>query len=106
MVQSYFTPDLPSGLVVLAFLGTGFVLGMLFVAILVALAVHRGPTARWLALALVGCVAAYLAVLSVVSLTSREQVLRRGDRKYFCEIDCHTAYSVESVARAKTLGPP
>ncbi len=28
-----------------------------------------------------------------------------GNSKYFCEADCHIAYSIESVTEASTLGP-
>jgi hypothetical protein len=67
------------------------------VAALVTLALGKRRIARWLSLASLGCGALYLAVLVAVSLASREQVLRKGDRKYFCEIDCHLAYSLEEV---------
>jgi hypothetical protein len=44
-----------------------------------------------------GLVAGYLMVLGVFSLASRERVLAPGHEKYFCELDCHLAYSVERV---------
>ena len=44
-----------------------------------------------------GLSAGYLAVLGLVSLASRERVLAPGSEKYFCELDCHLAYSVERV---------
>ena len=31
-------------------------------------------------------------------------LFRSGQKKYFCEIDCHLAYSVSEVKTAKTLG--
>jgi hypothetical protein len=43
--------------------------------------------------------------LLVASLASQERVLARSQKKYFCEIDCHIAYSVEGVSTASTLGP-
>lgn len=46
----------------------------------------------------------YLAVLLGTSLVSEEWVLGPGEEKYFCEVDCHLAYSVTGVARTKTLG--
>jgi hypothetical protein len=98
MPQSYFTPRLPSPLVVLAFLGTGFFLVTALLAALVTLALGKRRLARWLSFASLGGGALYLAVLVAVSLASREQVLRNGDRKYFCEIDCHLAYSLQEVA--------
>ncbi len=98
MPQSYFTPHLPSALVVLAFLGTGFFLLTALLAALVTLGLGRRRLARGLSLASLGGGALYFAVLVAVSLVSREQVLRKGDRKYFCEMDCHVAYSLEEVA--------
>jgi hypothetical protein len=97
MPQSYFTPHLPSPLVVLAFLGTGFFLVTALLAALVTFALGKRRLARWLLLASLGGGTLYLAVLVAVSLASREQVLRKGDRKYFCEMDCHLAYSLQDV---------
>jgi hypothetical protein len=41
--------------------------------------------------------AIYLALLTSFSLASRTNVLARGQEKYFCEIDCHLAYSLVEV---------
>jgi hypothetical protein len=98
MPQSYFTPRLPSPLVVLAFLGTGVFLVTALLAALVTLALGRRRLARWLSLAWFGGGALYFAILLAASLASREQVLRKGDRKYFCEMDCHLAYSLQEIA--------
>ena len=38
-----------------------------------------------------------------LSLASEERTLGAGDWKYFCEVDCHLAYRVESVTTTKTL---
>jgi hypothetical protein len=97
MAQSFLTPRLPSPLVMLAFLGTGVFLATLLFAALVALVLDKRRLARGLSLASLGGGILYLAVLLAVSLASREQVLRKGDRKYFCEIDCHLAYSLQEV---------
>lgn len=51
-------------------------------------------------------VAAYAVLLAGLSLTSRERVLEAGAKKYFCEMDCHLAYSLIGVETAKTLGTP
>src|SRR5580765_2766424 len=48
----------------------------------------------------------YTGALLAFSLTSREKILEPGQRKYFCEVDCHLAYAVVGVATARTLGPP
>lgn len=44
-----------------------------------------------------GCAAVYLALLLSFSLVSRERILPQGQEKYFCEIDCHLAYSIVDV---------
>ncbi len=92
-------------LVVLTFLGSALVLG---VAVLAALfGVFRKRRRLELGgLAVVAVlVSVYTLVLLGVSLTSHEKTLARGEWKYFCEIDCHIAYSVEDVTEAKALGP-
>jgi hypothetical protein len=104
-----------------AFLGfAAALLACLTVAALVALAgesrVHRGAGAvsMWLfggwglarkilAVALVLAVG-YGASLCAVSLVSQNRTLRPGEEKYFCELDCHLAYSIQAVRTAKTLG--
>lgn len=45
----------------------------------------------------------YSTVLVGVSLASSENVLPPGGEKYFCEIDCHLAYSVTSVVSAREI---
>lgn len=56
-------------------------------------------------LAIVGLIliAGYSTTLVAASVASRERVLSSGEEKYFCEIDCHLAYSVAGVERTKTL---
>ena len=98
MSQSYFVPTLPSPLVVLAFLGTAFLLAAVLLAAGVAFALGKSRLARRLSLVSLAIGAAYGAALLAFSLASREHVLRKGDRKYFCEIDCHLAYSLQDVA--------
>jgi hypothetical protein len=91
---------------VLLFLGTCLIL-----LALVALAAH-GLIARKYGrmrkglLALVVVLGVYLGLMLVFSLGSNEKRLARGEEKYFCEIDCHLAYSVVDVSRTKTIGNP
>jgi hypothetical protein len=40
----------------------------------------------------------YFVLLFSFSAVSRDHTLARGQEKYFCEIDCHLAYSVVSVS--------
>lgn len=101
MTQSYFVPDpLPSGVVALALLGTAFVTAGLLVAAAGFLARGKRRLAARIAASGVAVPVVYLSVLLSFSLSSREGVLHKGDRKYFCEIDCHLAYSLEETAQA------
>lgn len=60
--------------------------------------------ARKLLLVLVLLVSGYGATLVGASTVSRNYNLAPGQEKYFCEIDCHIAYSVVGVEKSKTLG--
>lgn len=91
-------------LVVLAFLFTGF-MGFIGTVLLVgSLFARRWEWARKMVVALVALACLYGGTLLAASLASSEKTLRAGEKKYFCEIDCHLAYSVTSVQTAKTLG--
>jgi hypothetical protein len=51
-----------------------------------------------------GVIAAlYGFALLAVSLTSQDRYLEPGQLKYFCEIDCHLAYTVTDVTTADSL---
>jgi hypothetical protein len=49
-------------------------------------------------------VTGYAMVLLGASILSHELTLAPGEEKYFCEIDCHLAYSVADTATAKMVG--
>src|SRR5438105_12484543 len=69
-----------------------------------SLLVRRFGRAR-VTLAVLACVAVvYFGLVLVFSVASGERILARGEEKYFCELDCHLAYSVADVRRAKTVG--
>jgi hypothetical protein len=96
--------NFPAPLGVVGFLGASFVLVVLGLVAMHALVVRRYGRAR-VSLALLGCVTAlYFGVVLIFSFASGERVLARGEEKHFCEIDCHLAYSVVGVRRAKSLG--
>ena len=92
----------PAPFAVLAFLGFGF-LEVIAVASAVWGVVTRRPRLARIARTS-GAVAAvvYLAALVGLSAFSRERVLDPGEEKYFCEVDCHLAYSVVAVQSAGT----
>ena len=93
-------------IVVLLFLGS-VLASMLAAAVFVYGAVRRQPAVRrWAAIGLVAVLGGYATLLFGASLTSGDRVLGPGGKKYFCEIDCHLAYSVERVEKAKVLGKP
>jgi hypothetical protein len=46
----------------------------------------------------------YATALVGASAASREWALSPGEEKYFCEIDCHLAYSVVGVEKVQTIG--
>jgi len=98
-----FVPPL-APIVVLAFLGSAFLLAVAAATILYA--AFSGKR-RLILPTLVGAaalLAIYGATLLSASALSKEQVLRAGEKKYFCEIDCHIAYSIEDVEIASHLG--
>ena len=97
-----FVPE-SAPLVVLTFLATA-----LFVPVAGATFLFGWLTGRHrlaiLALAATAMVAmSYGEVLLALSLSSHERTLAAGEWKYFCEVDCHLAYRVESVTTTKTL---
>ena len=93
-------------LVVLSFLGTCFFLGVAGVATVYGLARQRRGLMRIAVTAALAGAGIYAGLLLAVSLASREKVLGPGELKYFCEVDCHLAYSVVGVTTTKTLGAP
>ncbi len=106
MVQSTlaldaFVPPL-APVAVLAFLGAGGLLAVAAIGGAVALAFRRFRLARWIFGVTFAVAAGYIAVLLGVSLQSRERTLGLGEKKYFCEIDCHLAYS---IAGSEAAGP-
>src|SRR5260370_6261785 len=66
-------------------------------AALVAWFLRKPRIARALALLVAAGAVVYFSLLFGLSLVSHDSVLNRGQEKYFCEIDCHLAYSVVEV---------
>jgi len=88
--------NFPTPVAVLGFLAA--IAGSVFsvLTLLVLLSLHKTKWARWIG-ALVGAGAVvYFGLLFGFSLGSREVTLAPGEEKYFCEIDCHLAYSVRA----------
>lgn len=89
---------------VLAFLGFGALEGLAALSAVVLIAIGKKREALLAAAGGAGLAALYGAVLLAFSLASREQAAAPGDEKYFCEVDCHLAYSVVEVRESKVLG--
>ncbi len=80
--------------VALAFLGTGFLLACAAVGTGVALAARRPGLAKLLGGTGLAVAVVYATLLVASGVLSREKTLAPGERKYFCELDCHVAYDV------------
>jgi hypothetical protein len=89
--------NFPAPLAVLGFLAAG---GGLFLAAATLLVCWFSRKLKFLRIVgmVVGAGAViYFALLFGFSASSRATTLARGQEKYFCEIDCHLAYSVVDV---------
>jgi len=91
-------------LVMLMLLGTCFLLGVAGLVTAYGLMRKRRDIAKKSLLAGAIVAGGYLVLLLGASLVSSEKVLAMGELKYFCEIDCHEAYSVAGVRTAKAIG--
>jgi hypothetical protein len=92
-------------IVVLLFLGTVFVLGISLLVLFYGAVRRSAFFAKLGASAAITIAACYFLLLAGVSLASSEQTLPPEGWKYFCEIDCHLAYSLVSAQTAAALGP-
>jgi hypothetical protein len=97
-MQQAFNVQGSAALAVLAFLGTGALLAGCGIGWAILRSRGNRGAARHVAgaAALVGGL--YAAALLLFSAGSRGRELRPGEEKYFCEIDCHLAYSVVDAA--------
>jgi hypothetical protein len=84
-------------LMFLTFLGAIAALAVLLLSSATAAAFRRWTVAKLAAGATILVAALFAAGLLALSLHSEDKTLSLGDRKYFCEVDCHLAYSVEDV---------
>jgi hypothetical protein len=102
--MSEFTPHF-APIVVLLFLGTALLLGVSFLVLFYGAARRSSFFARLGVGAVLTIATGYLLLLTSVSFASNEKVLPAGGWKYFCEIDCHLAYSLVGAQTAAALGP-
>jgi hypothetical protein len=102
--MSEFVPHF-APIVVLLFLGTVLLIAASFLILLYG-AVRRSAFLARLGLGAVVTIAfGYFILLTGVSFASSEEVLPAGGWKYFCEIDCHLAYSLMGAQTTAVLGP-
>lgn len=92
-------------IVILLFLGTVLLMGASFLLLFYGAVRRSSFFARLGGGAALTIAAGYFILLSGVSFASSEQVLPPGGWKYFCEIDCHIAYSLIGARTAAALGP-
>ena len=89
---------------VLGFLGTG---GLIVAGLAGTMwTASRGwaTLSRNLAFGTFGLVALYITLLVGGGMLSRGRILPLNAEKYFCELDCHLAYSVTDVRESDSLG--
>ncbi len=91
-------------IVALFFLGTILVVGCSLLVLLVGAVRRSLPLVKTGGVATIVVALFYFLILSTASLSSREKVLPFGAWKYFCEIDCHIAYSVVEIRSAAAWG--
>lgn len=89
--------NFPAPLAVMGFLAAsgGVFLGL--ASILIWWFARKRKFARLAGLAMGTGAVVYFGLLTGFSVASRDTALARGREKYFCEIDCHLAYSIADV---------
>src|SRR5687768_3649064 len=96
-----FNIDVPALIAVLLLLATTALLGTAAAIAAHALAIHKITRARRALIGGLAVATLYAATLLSYSLASHDKV---AVEKYFCEIDCHLAYSVVNVTSAPAIG--
>lgn len=88
--------NLPASLSALAFVATALLL-LLCAALAIGFALYRRRKATRTALAAAGILAVSYAAALLLFSASLRVIVPRGQEKYFCEFDCHIAYSVTAT---------
>lgn len=91
--------------VVLFFLGSAFVTFVCVVTALIAALSKAWRAARYAGALGVLVVLGYSSILFGVAVATPNKIIQAGGWKYFCEADCHIAYSIDAVQNAATLAP-
>jgi hypothetical protein len=96
--------NFPAPLAVMAFLGAAAGLFLALAAAAIAWFARKPKLARTCLLIVGAGATLYAAFLFTFSLASRPHILTRTQEKYFCEIDCHLAYSLLDVKTEPAAG--
>jgi hypothetical protein len=97
------TPRL-AHLMMLLFLGSALTTAAGLATVVFGTVLRAKQATRMGGLLAIACACGYGIVLLGTGVLSSSKTLREGERKYFCEPDCHIAYSIESVRTAAILG--
>jgi len=89
--------NFPAPLAVMGFLAISLGVFVAIAAVVILWFARKPRLARVAGFAIGGGIVVYFALLLGFSAGSHETLLARGQEKYFCEIDCHLAYSVVDV---------
>jgi len=96
--------NFPAPLAIIGFLAASIGLFAAVAAVLIFWFARKPRLARFASFVIGVGAFIYFGLLLGFSASSHDTVLARGQEKYFCEIDCHLAYSVVEVKR-KEEGP-
>jgi hypothetical protein len=88
--------NFPAPVAVLGFLGAVAGLALCSLAALVFTLLHKTKWTRWVGALVAAGAVVYFGLLFGFSIGSRDVTLAPGQEKYFCELDCHLAYSVQA----------
>jgi len=89
--------NFPAPLAVLGFLSASGLVLLGLVSVVILFFARKPKFAQMAGIAMGIGGLAYFGLLAGFSLASRDTALARGQEKYFCEIDCHLAYSIANV---------
>lgn len=89
--------DFPAPAAVLGFMAACGGLTLSTLGVVVAVFTRKMRFIKPLLLIVAAGAGVYFSILFCFSALSHDRTLARGQEKYFCEIDCHLAYSVVSV---------
>jgi len=95
--------NFPAPFGIMGFLGACIALFLAVAAVVIFWLARKRKFARYGVMSIALGTVAYFALLFAFSAGSRASTLALGQEKYFCEIDCHLAYSVAGVS-ANTSG--